>query len=224
MKSGYLFRCGELGHATEADVKGLQSLGLKVIFDYRDEFEVVQNVSPALLNVENIRIPAKVQKSVIQTGNIEELLKSDIMLNPDILGEFYAEMVFNNPSYRELIKNIYLKQTPLLHHCTAGKDRTGVGAALIYLLLGVTEEQIITDYLRTNDEMRANPPKWFTEMQETMKDRADVFKALSGVKESYIRKVFAAIQARYDNYETYFVEEFGLTLQMQQEIKDYYLE
>ena len=39
---------------------------------------------------------------------------------------------------------------PLVFHCAAGKDRTGFGAALILMTLGVPEETIFEDYLATN--------------------------------------------------------------------------
>lgn len=103
-------------------------------------------------------------------------------------------MVFNNPSYQRLLNIVCDEDVLLLHHCFAGKDRTGVGAALIYLLLDVPEEQIIKEYLRTEEEMRSNIPKWFKAIKETMNDREEVLKQLSGVKEDYIKEVFSAIK------------------------------
>jgi protein-tyrosine phosphatase len=40
-------------------------------------------------------------------------------------------------------------------HCTAGKDRTGIVAALVLALLGVNEEDIVADYVLTQDVMPA---------------------------------------------------------------------
>lgn len=223
VKKGVLFRCGELGHATDNDIKMLEALQLKVIFDYRDDSEAELNASPPLENVKNIRIPARMKDSIIPTANMEELLKSDVLLQPNLLGKFYSEIVFNNPSYQKLLHIICAQEVPLLHHCSAGKDRTGVGAALIYLLLDVPEEQIIKDYLRTKDEMRANPPKWFSALQETMKERAEAFKAFSGVNESYIQELFSAIKSRYTNYDTFFENEYGITKEMKEQAREYYL-
>lgn len=223
VKKGVLFRCGELGYATDTDIKTLDALQLKVIFDYRDDSEAELNVSPPLENVKNIRIPAKRKDSIIPTANIEELLKSDLFLQPNVLGKFYAEMAFRNPAYQKLLHIICAQEGPLLHHCSAGKDRTGVGAALIFLLLDVPEEQIIQDYLRTGDAMRSNPPKWFIVFQEKMKDRAEVFNAFAGVEEAYIQEVFSAIKSRYPNYDAFFENEYGITNEMKERAKSYYL-
>lgn len=223
VKKGVLFRSGDLANATENDVKKLEQLNLKVIFDYRDEFEAKLNTSPALNNVKNIRIPAKKDNSVIPTANMEELLKNKIFLQPNILGKFYAEMVFDNASYHHLLNVITKKNVPLLHHCAAGKDRTGVGAALIYLLLDVPEDEIIADYLRTNDENRSNPPQWFLQMKEKFKEYEEVFNSLSGVKEEYIQEVFTAIKSRYPDYDTFFEKEYGITKEMKESAKNYYL-
>lgn len=223
VKKGMLFRCGELGHATDKDINILETLQLKVIFDYRDGSEAKLNVSPSIENVKNIRVPARVKDSIIPTANMEELLKSDIFLQPNVFGEFYSEIVFNNPSYQRLLNIVCAQEAPLLHHCSAGKDRTGVGSALIYLLLDVPEEQIINDYLRTNNELRSNPPKWFTVMEEQMKGRTEAFQSFASANKDYIQAVFSAIKSRYTNYDTFFEREYGITTEMKEQAKEFYL-
>ncbi|MEN9631176.1 MAG: hypothetical protein RJA10_4404, partial [Pseudomonadota bacterium] len=47
--------------------------------------------------------------------------------------------------------------TPLVFHCTAGKDRTGVAAALILLALGVPRDVVLQDYLLSNELYRRPP-------------------------------------------------------------------
>ena len=39
-------------------------------------------------------------------------------------------------------------------HCAAGRDRTGVLAAMLLLVLGASDEAIVADYARTGDNMR----------------------------------------------------------------------
>lgn len=51
-----------------------------------------------------------------------------------------------------MLMRLVEQQTPLVCHCAAGKDRTGVAAALILSLLGVSDELIIEDYLLTQGE------------------------------------------------------------------------
>lgn len=45
------------------------------------------------------------------------------------------------------------EQTPVLVHCAAGKDRTGVALAVLLSAVGVTREEIVADYARTRDDL-----------------------------------------------------------------------
>lgn len=220
VKKGLLFRCGELGNATDEDIKTLEALQLKIIFDYRDQFEAESNVTPVLKNVKNIRIPALKNNSSIPTANIGELIKTKTLYQPDLFRKFYAEIVFDNPSYQTLLNIFCSTETPLLHHCSAGKDRTGIGTALIYLLLGVSEEQIIKDYLRTNDELQSKRTEWFATIEERGEKR---LKQYALAKEEYIRAVFSAIKQRYGNYKLFFEKEYGITQDQIDKVRNYYL-
>ena len=53
-----------------------------------------------------------------------------------------------NSVYHDLVKTALDPQmVPMIQHCTAGKDRVGVGSATLLLALGVPRETIIADYL-----------------------------------------------------------------------------
>src|SRR5699024_7385469 len=81
----------------------------------------------------------------------KELVKH---LNEGSLYDFYQKIIFDNPSYQNLMEII---QDPanlaLVNHCTAGKDRTGVGSALILLALDVPKETVMQDYLLSNNHI-----------------------------------------------------------------------
>lgn len=59
-------------------------------------------------------------------------------------------MLFGNKAFKELFRALEAGETPILFHCSAGKDRTGVAAMLILLALGASDETICADYERTN--------------------------------------------------------------------------
>lgn len=58
VKYGILFRSAELAGMTERDLNLLQSLGIRTIFDYRDDGEAEQKPDPVIPGVNNIRVPA----------------------------------------------------------------------------------------------------------------------------------------------------------------------
>ncbi len=54
----------------------------------------------------------------------------------------YRQMLTGNKAFKELFRALEAGETPILFHCTAGKDRTGVAAMLILLALGASDETI----------------------------------------------------------------------------------
>jgi hypothetical protein len=63
----------------------------------------------------------------------------------------------NSPRFAELFHHLLDTDAPMVFHCTAGKDRTGVAAALILLALGVPRDVVLQDYLLTNKHY-CHPP------------------------------------------------------------------
>ena len=74
----------------------------------------------------------------------------------------YERMLFGNKAYKELFRALEAGETPVLFHCSAGKDRTGVAAILILLALGASDKTIAEDFEKTNiwrrPELEASGP------------------------------------------------------------------
>ncbi len=224
VKHGLLFRSGHLAHATEEDLKTLHHLQIKTIFDYRDEIEIVHAPTPHLEKIKRINVPAIKEDCPIKIGSLQTLFfeRSKEQLIDDF-SSFYTSMSFQNPSYQQLMKEIAEVDGALLHHCTAGKDRTGVGAALIYLLLGVDEAQITKEFLLTNAQSKKHTPTWAKAfIDEHGEDER--FHLLNSVYPQLIEAVFKAIQQKYGTYEAYFFHEYGFDAKQVEAIRVKYLE
>jgi protein-tyrosine phosphatase len=102
----------------------------------------------------------------------------------------------------------------VLIHCAAGKDRTGILAALTHHLAGVSEEDIVADFLLTNDPHRfeRRAPQ-FAAMLEEMTGRRPtqeaVFTAL-GVESHYLETAFAAIHEQHGTLDAYLRDVLGV--------------
>ncbi len=226
VKFGLFFRSDELTGLTDEDMTFLKTLNIKYIFDYRDKTEVQKKPDPILLNVTYEHIPAIEQNN--QFGTFEEIARSNFFknLNLDTMLELYTILPLNNPSYKRLMEII---QDPnnlgLLHHCSAGKDRTGVGASLILSALGVPKETVMEDYLLTNETMKEFKDKVLKQVSEHLDDRGlKIMEQLIGAKEEFLEGVFQSITNTYGNLDTYFAHEFGLTKEKRQALQSFCLE
>lgn len=57
------------------------------------------------------------------------------------------------PGLASVVRAVGRSRGPTLVHCTVGKDRTGLAVAVILSALGVADEQIVADYVRTEANM-----------------------------------------------------------------------
>lgn len=132
-----------------------------------------------------------------------------------VMADTYPQILVQfNSQYRRMFKELLAGNVPLAFNCSAGKDRTGVAAALILTALGVPRESVIQDYLLSNryfDPGKASsaikgsavPSAWKTMSPE-------VAQVLMGVDRSYIVRVFRAIDAHPGGQIRYLRDALGL--------------
>jgi protein-tyrosine phosphatase len=160
---GLLYRSGVLSHLTEQDFAYLTPLGVKVVCDFRTAQENATNPEiwiPAA-HVEHVSLPIGSDSGSSSTkGNgpsMEEFLKT----NPSAtdlkawMTKIYGGFALTNaPEYSKVFAELKQDRLPLLYHCAAGKDRTGVFSALLLLALGVPEQTVLADYELTDKYLR----------------------------------------------------------------------
>lgn len=161
LKKGVLYRSGDLSKATDADLDDISSLGIKTICDLRsaEERRMAPDRVPVTTPLTFINIP---MRPIVDyhARSVRRLLS--LMFGRERRINYTAE---SHIAYREYATN-YLPHLramfhhisdranlPVLIHCSAGKDRTGVVSSLIQLVLGVSEETAMKDYLKTNGRL-----------------------------------------------------------------------
>ncbi len=231
VKYGVFYRTPALANLhTPADLERFASLGVRTIFDFRSDPEKEQMPDPVFPGIRRVEAPAMLDasgsnvnfdlKSVFSSGErgIDEMLTW--------VEESYRNMPFGNPAYRSLFAAIAADETPVLFHCTAGKDRTGVAAALILLSLGVPREDAIRDYLITNECRARSRASLAAQLEPVLgAERANYYAGvIGGVRRESIEASLGAIEARYPNFETYLSAECGVTSEMLAHIRAQYLE
>jgi protein-tyrosine phosphatase len=103
---------------------------------------------------------------------------------------------------------------PILVHCAGGKDRTGMICALTHALVGVHEDDIMSDFLATNSHVRMERigPMWARDIAEEV-GRAPPLENLvvaMSVEPGYLHAAFAAIRAQFGDLEDYMADALGV--------------
>ena len=112
-------------------------------------------------------------------------------------------------SYRTLFLALSNGAGPQLFHCTAGKDRTGWGAAALLTLLGVPEHIVYQDYLRTNDYILPEYQAYIARFTAQGGDPA-IAQDLFAAKSEYLHAAFREATSTFGSMTRYFEEGLGL--------------
>ncbi|MCY6371166.1 tyrosine-protein phosphatase [Clostridium ganghwense] len=233
VKWNTFYRSDQLAGLTKEDIEYLKNLGVKTIFDYRSKAEVDQKPDPLIDGIENINISAmrsldNQDRNFDMISIIKKTRSLKSLGNPcEFLKNGYIEMVSDNKAFKKLMEYIeYPDKMPIIQHCTAGKDRTGIGSALILLALGVSEETVIEDYLLTNIYRSHKNESLIKSIQPILKDEEsiEICKALMEVRREYIESSLNTIKETYGSIEKYLEEEYGLSEEKRNKLQQYYLE
>lgn len=196
------YRGGELVRITEADVARLHALGLRVIFDLRTTSERDSRPSrlweggPRRLSRDYARSGADLPSIIARTDFTAEQLRESMMT-------LYRTLPFDQAdAFRTLLRQVAAGELPVLFHCAGGKDRTGVFAALLLDLLGVSREDILADYLLSNDSIDAARARFLNHVGRDEIDPA-IWDPLLMVDAAYLQAMFDAVEARLGSTEAY---------------------
>lgn len=205
VKWGKILRSDDLASLTEPDLTYLASLPLHSIVDFRTPEEV--ETSPD-------KIPQSVRKTYkypMTPGNLSDVsdLFSHLANGVEPLMEgMYVSLVTDTASIEGYRKFFALlqdeRQVPLLFHCSAGKDRTGMGTALIYYALGVDEDSILNNYLESNRYLADKYGEYLHDYPQ--------LKPLFEVRESYLRSGIRQIKEEYGSVEHFLQSALGVDL------------
>lgn len=106
------------------------------------------------------------------------------------------------PAYRTLLETIAEADGRVLFHCAAGKDRTGIAAALLLDLAGVDDETIIEDYTLTEQLLAPLKEQWLPQMRERGFDEERAAALLAAPAED-MAATLRHLRERYGSAEEY---------------------
>lgn len=228
-----LLRSGELYHVSANDKHILASeYDLRTVIDLRSEQERKQKPDMILAGVEYYHVPILDEdvSGLCTKEDILHLLDNIPADAEDHVRKQYeriCEDQFALKQYARFI-DILLRQESgaVLWHCGNGKDRTGIGTAFLLSILGVPEEAVYEDFLRTNRYlaqelcMMQRLVQTWPEADDTMMSK---LKVLYQVKEEYLSAAFLTIKKKYGSMDDFFRNVFYLKPKMIEELQKKYL-
>jgi protein tyrosine/serine phosphatase len=228
LKRGLLYRAANQSEATEADLEAMKALGLSVIVDLRRPNE--RERSPS-------RRWQDFAATVIENdlGHEDEDPWHTFIKGSDLsAGAFSSYMVdyYRDAPFVDRHVDLYsryfhaLSETDgaVLIHCAAGKDRTGILAALTHHMAGVSDEDIFADFLLTNDPLRfeRRGPQFAAVIEEMTGRRPsqEAMHTAMGVEAVYLETAFAAMHERHGTVDAYLEEVLGVDAARREAIHD----
>jgi protein-tyrosine phosphatase len=224
LKRGRLWRSGHHGRATDADLARMADLGLSVIVDLRRANEREREPCRRWDG-----FAARVVESDIPEAQVDEwrefVVRSDLSAGSfrDYMLDYYRKAPFwsrHLALYRTWLEALASEDGPVLVHCAAGKDRTGIACALVHHMAGVHHDDLVADYLLTNDaeRMQRRLPLMAEYVRElngrTPSDEA-MFTAMR-VEAEYLEVAFRVIGERYGSLDGYLEQALGVDAAMRQ--------
>ena len=151
LKPGILFRSGDLSGATDACVAQMQTLGIRSVVDLRSVSERRMHPYDWLPAIDTDAWGEPGELSAASITHLMRRANASVEEVVEGVRALYRDLPFSHAgSYAVLFRRVAEGRTPVLFGCAAGKDRTGVAAALLLWSIGVDFAEIEEDYLLTN--------------------------------------------------------------------------
>ncbi len=162
-----LYRSDKFAGTTPEEWERVRAAGIKTILDLRSEEEISLSPDNCPSDLRYIHFP--IVKENLSFFNISS---PDMQVFAKSVSDGYKNIVLNHGENLAEAINIIsdcLKEGGVVFHCTSGKDRTGIVAAVIYYLLGVDTEDIVADYQVSHTYNRKTSDRFMNEHPEFLK-------------------------------------------------------
>jgi protein tyrosine/serine phosphatase len=220
LAAGRLLRSGHHARATEADLRRLDEMGMAVVVDLRHPAERAWQPSRRPPGWTGLVIESDIDNDEDgEPPHIAFMKKGD--LSPESVHGYMTSAYERIPfeaRHLDLFTRYFdaLAETDgaVLIHCAAGKDRTGLLAALTHRVTGVSEDDLLEDYLLTHTavDLEARAPEIARSMEANFgrKPSPAAVQAFLGVKPEFLATSFKVIDERFGSLDRYLQEACGL--------------
>ena len=217
VKTGLLFRSGQHIEASDLDLEKLQTLDIRTIIDFRGLSE--RSSFPCRRHddfaADVIAYDGETTSSPPHEGGWDKTDMTAEMARQRMIAVYTRMPV--NPAMIDMFSRYFQaleeRDGASLIHCFAGKDRTGVAASLLLHVLGVHRDDVVAEFLLTNDA----PTQHILERQSLPRMEAhygeiepEAVRNLMGVHPEYIETYFAEVTRDHGSLDQYLATRLGV--------------
>ena len=219
VKKGLYFRAGRQDRMTNKDLAQLSDLKISTQIDLRKQEEVSDQGRGPLedMGADYINI------AVIPEGGSDKLNK--LVGDTGISGKRYlGYLEFGPTSWLRLFRILADQENlPVLLHCTAGKDRTGVSTAFLLSVLGVSRDIIEADYLLTNLDTERQADFIESTVGYPEGYNREKMISIAGVPKDAMKDFLDGVESKWGSVVNY-LEKIGVTQEQMDQVRLNFLE
>lgn len=210
MARGLVYRSTTLAVGDD-DLAVLEKLGVSTVVDLRTGAEIDKQPDVVPAGAEYLPIDVLGGHTSAATLSASGLAGAEEARRE--MAATYERFVVGDHERRAFGRAVHalaVSSGPAIVHCTAGKDRTGWVSALVQLVAGVREEDVIADYLLTQEMSADFVSSIRTYVQAEMPDKIEAIEVLIGVEEANLRRSLDALAREFGDARRYLVEGAGV--------------
>ncbi len=238
IKNNSLYRSSHLGSASDGDIIKLAQLNVRHVVDFRTESEVAERPDRKVegsdyhhwsaLTDRKLGITLDKDSAGQLAKTVEHFLASKGQAKRDML-DLYVSLIEDEAgiaAYRNFLTLLSTQpEGAVLWHCSLGKDRAGLATMFALECLGVSKDDIIEDYLKTNGNINDRVEEFIQNAQEVNSDPdvPYVVRDLLTADRDYIEKIYSYVSDKYGTMKLFISDCLGISEEMQDNIKKRYL-
>lgn len=207
-----------------------ENYNLKTIIDLRTQKEILEKPDVKIDGVEILHMPV-FDESVAGISHEKKVHSFKTLMMMPKMEDLYVQMVTgasldNVIKVLKFILTLPVQKFSVVFHCTAGKDRTGVVAALLLSFLGVDRVTVMNDYLLTNKRVlfKANMAYVGLLITKGNPKLAHKIKHYFLAEPNFIKAALNQLEKDFGSLEEFFKQKLGFTEEETKKIKDKFLE
>jgi protein-tyrosine phosphatase len=221
VRPGLVYRSGHLCGLSRDITQALHATEIKAVFDLRHPRERQLFPTDASLQTQ-LRLYSFSDGPDGMSDNERSTFMENASTSHAAMLDSYRRLPIEHAvAYRAMFEHVRTAELPVLIHCAAGKDRTGVGIALLLLALGVRRQEIMRDYLLSN----ASAARTWAVVQrglgrEIDEDLEAALQPLVVASPDYLEATFLGIRHHFGSTERYLEDCLRVTRSKRAALKD----